>query len=112
MSNPHEQPNLSADNEDPDGWATWAIGIGGAFIVIATVAATCGIFYSAATTEAFEKNVNIRYEERNMVIAAQQAVLEEAAHWESVKNTDDNKSIDRFVIPIDQAMDIIAGNTK
>ena len=112
MSNSHEQPNLASDNEDPDGWATWAIGISGAFIMIATVAATCGLFYSAASNEAFDKSVNIRYEERNMVIAAQQAVLEEAAHWESVKNTDDNKSIDRLVIPIDQAMDIIAGNTK
>ena len=27
MSNSHEQPNLASDNEDTDGWATWAIGI-------------------------------------------------------------------------------------
>ena len=111
MSDPHLQHPVE-DHEDPDGWATWAIGLSGAFIMIATVAATCGIFYSAATTEAFGKSVNIRYEERNMVLAAQQAVLEEATHWESDKNPDERKSIDRLVIPIDQAMDIIAGNTK
>ncbi len=110
MSDPHEQPHLTEDHEDPDGWATWAIGIGGSFLMITTVAFTCGIFYRAATTEALDKNINIRYEQRNMVMAAQQAVLEESAHWVSEHNPAASKSIDRLVIPIDQAMDIVAGN--
>jgi hypothetical protein len=110
MSNPHEQPDLYQDHEDPDGWATWAIGIGGSFLMITTVAFTCGIFYRAATTEALDKNVNIRYEQRNMVLASQQAVLEETAHWITEHNSEDSTSIDTLVIPIDQAMDIVAGN--
>ena len=38
-----------------------AIGIGGAFLMIATVAIACGIFYRSAATEAFDKHINIRY---------------------------------------------------
>ena len=34
MSNSHEQPNLASDNEDPDGWATWAIGIKGYPLIV------------------------------------------------------------------------------
>jgi hypothetical protein len=47
-----------------------------------------------------------------MVIAAQQAVLEEAVHWVSEHNEEESKTINRLVIPIDQAMDIVAGNHK
>jgi hypothetical protein len=111
MSNPHEQPHRE-DHEDPDAWATWAIGLAGAFIMVATVALTCGIFYRASITEASDKSINIRYEERDMVKAAQQAVLEEAAHWVSEQDPDELKSVNRLVIPIDQAMDIIAGNIQ
>ena len=111
MSDPHLQYSVE-DHEDPDGWATWAIGIGGAFLMIATVAIACGIFYRSAATEAFDKHINIRYEQRNMVIAAQQAVLEESAHWVSEHNPSASKTIDRLVIPIDQAMDIVAGNNN
>lgn len=110
MSDPHNQPNVVEDHEDPDGMATWAIGIGGAFLMISTVALSCGIYYRAASTEAHEKHINIRYEQRNMVMAAQQAVLEESAHWVSVHNPDASEMVDRLVIPIDQAMDIVAGN--
>ena len=109
MSDPHVQKPVE-DHEDPDGWATWAIGIGGSFLMIATVALACGIFYRAETSEALEKNINVRYEQRNMVIAAQQAVLEEAVHWVSEHNEEESKTINRLVIPIDQAMDIVAGN--
>ncbi len=112
MSDQHNKPNVVEDHEDPDGWATWAIGIGGTFLMIATVAIACGIFYRAAATEAGEKHINIRYEQRNMVIASQQAVLEESAHWVRVHHPESSKSIDRLVIPIDHAMDIVAGNYK
>jgi len=111
MSDPHLQQPVE-DHEDPDGWATWAIGIGGSFLMIATVALACGIFYRAETSEALDKNINIRYEQRDMVIASQQAVLEESVHWVSEYNENENKSINRLVIPIDQAMDIVAGNHK
>ena len=84
--------------------------IGGTFIVIATVAISCGIYYRAATAEALDKQVNIRYEQRNMVMAAQQAVLEESARWVSKENPSAAESVERLVIPIDQAMDIVAGN--
>jgi hypothetical protein len=80
--------------------------------MIATVALACGIFYRAETTEALDKNINIRYEQRNMVIAAQQAVLEESVHWVSEHNPEESTTINRLVIPIDQAMDIVAGNHK
>lgn len=113
MSNPNEQPHhIAGDYEDPDGLATWAIGIGGSFLMIATVALTCGIFYRAETTEALDKNINIRYEQRNMVIASQQAVLEESVHWVSEHNESESEVTNRLVIPIDQAMDIVAGNNK
>ncbi|HIB01162.1 MAG TPA: hypothetical protein EYO31_04570 [Phycisphaerales bacterium] len=110
MSDPHLQSNQVEDHEDPDAHATWAIGLSGAFLMIATVALTCGIFYRSATTEAHDKNINIRYEQRNMIMASQQAVLEESSHWVSEHNPDDNKAINRLVIPIDRAMDIVAGN--
>ncbi len=107
----HEQPHIENDHEDPDGWATWAIGIGGSFLMITTVAIACGIYYRAATTEAFDKNINIRYEQRDMVRDAQHAVLVESAHW--VSHHDKNgKEVNRLVLPINDAMNIIAGNTK
>ena len=36
MSTPSEHPNLHEENEDPDAFATWAVGIGGALITIAS----------------------------------------------------------------------------
>ena len=110
MSHPHEQPNLDNDHEDPDGWATWAIGMGGALLMIATVSIACGIYYRAATTEAFDKSVNIRYEQRDMVRDAQHAVLREAAHWVSYHNEVSGEEEHRLVLPIDDAMKIIAGD--
>ncbi|MDP7005754.1 MAG: hypothetical protein QF718_06050 [Phycisphaerales bacterium] len=107
----YEQPHIENDHEDPNGWATWAIGIGGSFLMITTVAIACGVYYSAATTEAFDKNVNIRFEQRDMVRDAQHAVLLEAAHWVSHQDESGN-SVRRLVIPVDQAMDIVAGNRK
>jgi len=112
MSTSHEQSQHMYDHEDPDAWATWAIGIGGAFLMIATVAVSCGIYYSSATTETFDKNVNIRYEQRDMVRAQQQVLLEESAHWVREQDPDTGDTIDRLVIPIDMAMDIVAGNMK
>ncbi len=107
----HEQPHIEKDHEDPDGWATWAIGIGGSFLMITTVAIACGIYYRAATTEAFDKNVNIRYEQRDMVRDSQHAILVESAHW--VSHHDENgKEVNRLVLPINDAMNIIAGNAK
>ena len=112
MSHTHEQSNREVeDHEDPDGWATWAIGIGGTFLVIATVAIACGIYYRATTTEALGKHVNIRYEQRDMVRAAQHAVLAESAHW--VSHHDENGlEVHRLVLPINEAMNIIAGNAQ
>ena len=110
MSNPHKQTHLIDDHEDPDGWATWAIGIGGSFLMIATVAIACGIFYRSAETEALKKNINVRYEQRDMVMASQQAVLEESARWVSRHNPSSRETVEHLVIPIDQAMDIVAGN--
>jgi hypothetical protein len=110
MSHANEQPHLANDHEDPDGWATWAIGIGGSFLMIATVAFACGIYYRAATTEAFGKSVNIRYEQRDMVRDAQHAVLAEAAHWVSRQDPNTGEEVNRLVLPINDAMHIIAGN--
>jgi|TARA_Y100000031_G_scaffold15049_1_gene15875 hypothetical protein len=108
----HEQPHIENEHEDPDGWATWAIGIGGSFLMITTVAIACGIYYSAATTEAFDKNVNIRYEERDMVREAQRAVLVESAHWVSEQHPETGETVERLVLPINDAMNIIAGNSN
>ncbi len=108
MSHSHEQPHLKEDHEDPDGWATWAIGIGSTFLMIATVAIACGIYYRAANTEARDKHVNIRYEERDMVMAAQQAVIEESVRWMSRENPSDAGAIDKLVVPINLAMEIVA----
>ena len=110
MSDLHSQPHLTEDHEDPDGWATWAIGIGGTFLMITTVAIACGIYYRAATTEALDKNINIRYEQRDMVLASQRAVLEESARWVKRENPSAAGTIEHLVIPIDHAMDIVAGN--
>ena len=98
--------------EDPDSFGTWGVGICSVFILIATVAIGCGIFYSAQETEAFDKNVNIIYTQRNMVRDAQHAVLQESAHWVSKQDAETGETTSRLVIPIDQAMDIIAGNSQ
>ena len=112
MSTPHEQPHLTPEQEDPNCWATWAIGIGSAFLVISTVAIACGIYYRAATSEALEKNINIRYDQKHMVQAEQRAVIEESAHWVREKDPTTGEVVDRLVIPIDDAMNIIAGNAN
>lgn len=113
MSNPHDNnQDILNDNEDPDGWATWAIGLGGAFLMIATVAIGTGIYYRAVMAEDGVKNINITYEERDMVRAAQQAVLEESAHWVREHDPESGEVVDRLVIPIDDAMNIVAGNTE
>ncbi|MDP7004738.1 MAG: hypothetical protein QF718_00815 [Phycisphaerales bacterium] len=108
----HEQPHIDNDHEDPDAWSTWAIGIGGSFLMITTVAIACGIYYSSATTEAFDKNVNIRYEQRDMVRDAQHAVLVESAHWVSGQHPETGETVERLVLPINDAMNIIAGNSN
>lgn len=111
MSHTHGQSNVEVeDHEDPDGWATWAIGIGGTFLMITTVAIACGIYYRSATTEALDKNVNIRFEQRDMVRAAQHAVLVESAHW--VSHQDGGKGAEKLVLPINEAMAIVAGDGK
>lgn len=112
MSSPNTQPHTTEDHEDPDSLATWAIGIGGSFLMITTVAIACGIYYRAASTEALDKSVNIQYEERNMAQAAQRAVLEETAHWVREHDPSSGEATDRLVVPINDAMNIIADNAN
>ncbi len=112
MNSPDTTPQNIDDHEDPDYLATWAIGIGGSFLMITTVAIACGIYYRASTTESLDKSVNIQYEERNMAQAAQQATLEESAHWVRESDPTSGETTDRLVIPIDDAMNVIAGNTN
>ncbi|HJN70957.1 MAG: hypothetical protein HOC93_03375 [Phycisphaerae bacterium] len=107
--NAHDNIN---DHEDPDGWATWAIGIGGSFLMIATVLIAAGIYYRSLMTESEVKNINIVFEQRNMINEAQQAALEESAHWERRHDPKTGEQHDRLVIPINEAMNIVAGNTK
>ena len=111
MSTPHDHTHdILNDHEDPDGWATWAIGLGGAFLMIATVAIGTGIYYRAVMAEDGVKNINISYEQRDMIIAAQHAVLEESAHRVRTNDPESGEPVDRLVIPITDAMDIISGN--
>jgi len=112
MNTPHEQPHLTQEQEDPNCWATWAIGIGSAFLMITTVAIACGIYYRAATAEALDKNINIRYDQKYMVQAAQRAVIEETAHWVREQDPSSGEVSDRLVIPIHDAMNIVAGNAN
>lgn len=112
MSQQHVQPHLIDDHEDPAGLATWAIGLGGAFLMITTVAIACGIYYYAVTVESFDKSVNIRYEERDIFRSQQQALLAEPAHWVREQDATSGNTTERLVIPIDAAIDIIAGNTN
>lgn len=112
MNTPHEQPHLSQEQEDPNCWATWAIGIASSFLVISTVAFACGIYYRAATTEALEKSINIRYDQKHTVQAEQRAVIEESAHWVRERDPSSGEVIDRLVIPIEDAMNIVAGNAN
>jgi hypothetical protein len=108
----HEHRHEAGDTEDPSGIATWAIGIGGSFLMIATVAIASGIFFRAESWEARVKHVDVRYEQRDMVRAAQHAVLEESAHWVREHDPASGRVVDRLVIPINQAMNIVAGNTE
>jgi hypothetical protein len=112
MSTPHEQPHLTQEQEDPNFWATWAIGISGAFLVVTTVAVACGIYFRAATTEAFDKSINIRYEDNYVVKAEQRAVLDGPPHWVRELDPSTGEVVERLVIPIDEAMNIIAGNAN
>ena len=79
MNTDHDHSDTKRFLEDPESWSLWAIGISSSFLVITTVVFVCGIFYSAQNSEALEKNINVTYEQRNMVRDAQQAVLEESA---------------------------------
>ena len=110
--NNHNTNDHLDDHEDPDGWATWAIGIGGSFLMIATVLIAAGVYYRSLMTEAEVKNINVSFEQRNMIMASQHAVLEEAAHWVRHHDPKTGNSIDRLVIPINDAMNIVAGNTR
>ena len=112
MSTKPKQTTHSVELEDPDSFGIWGIGICSVLILIATVAIGVGIFYSAQESEAFNKNVNIVYTQRNMVRDAQHAVLQESAHWVSEYDAETGLRSSRLVIPIDQAMDIVAGNSK
>ncbi|MDP6692947.1 MAG: hypothetical protein QF444_01360 [Phycisphaerales bacterium] len=113
MSNSHNNSHHTVnDHEDPDGWATWAIGIGGSFLMIATVAIAAGVYYRSVMTEAETKNINVTFEQRDMILEAQQAVLEEAAHWVRHHNPESGETIDRLVIPVNDAMNIVAGSVK
>lgn len=105
----HEPPHLDNDREDPEGWATWACGIGGSLLVITTVVLSCGIYYTAQSTEAHAKSIDIRYEERDMIRQAQREVLQETSHWVVEKNPETNQTSKRLVIPINDAMQIVAG---
>ena len=108
----HNSTHLHEDTEDPNGLATWACGIGGSLLVITTVAIGAGIFYSAQDAEAHKKQIDIRYEERNLFRQGQQNALMEASHWIS-ENDPETKAVNkRLVIPIDQAIEIVAGNLE
>jgi hypothetical protein len=108
----HNANDHSDDHEDPDGWATWAIGLGSSVLVIAAVVISAGIYYRSMMTEAETKNINITFEQRDMIKAAQHAVLEESAHWVQDHDEKTGETRHRLVIPITDAMDIVAGNTK
>jgi len=108
----HDSSHLHEDTEDPNGLATWACGIGGSLLVITTVAIGAGIFYSAQDAEAHKKQIDIRYEERNLFRQGQQDALMEASHWIS-ENDPETKAVNkRLVIPIDQAIEIVSGNLE
>jgi hypothetical protein len=101
MSNSHNNSHHTVnDHEDPDGWATWAIAI------------AAGVYYRSVMTEAETKNINVTFEQRDMILEAQQAVLEEAAHWVRHHNPESGETIDRLVIPVNDAMNIVAGSVK
>ena len=108
----HDSTHLHEDTEDPNGLATWACGIGGSLLVITTVAIGAGIFYSAQDAEAHKKQIDIRYEERNLFRQGQQNALMEASHWISENNPETKAVNKRLVIPIDQAIEIVAGNLE
>ena len=108
----HNSTHLHEDTEDPNGLATWACGIGGSLLVITTVAIGAGIFYSAQDAEAHKKQIDIRYEERNLFRQGKQNALMEASHWIS-ENDPETKAVNkRLVIPIDQAIEIVSGNLE
>ena len=110
MSTDHEHSSPEQFLEDPESWSLWAIGIASALLVITTVVFVAGVFYTSQGSEALDKNVNVRYEQRNMVQDAQQAALDEAAKWVEEKDPETGETKTRLVIPIDQAMDIVSGN--
>ena len=112
MSTPHEQSHLTAEQEDPNSWATWAIGIGSSFLMITTVAIACGIYYRAATAESHEKNIDIRYDKRHAIEATQRATIEKSPHWVREQDPSSGELRDRLVIPIDDAMNIIAADAN
>ena len=111
MSHNNHNDHLD-DHEDPDGWATWAIGLGGAVVTIGTITISAGIYYRSVMSEAAVKQVNVTFEQRDMIKAAQKAVLEESAHWARHYDGETGESRDQLVIPIDHAMDIVAGNVQ
>lgn len=110
--NNHNANDHLDDHEDPDGWATWAIGIGGAVLTLATIVFSAGIYYRSLMSEAAVKQIDVTFEQRDMIKDAQQAVLEESSHWVKHHDPATGEVSDRLVIPVDTAMDIVAGNLK
>lgn len=100
---------LSSDTEDPRGMATWAIGLGSAVVLLAFVLASIGMFNRETMNEVLEKSINIRFEDRNATRDAQHAVLDEEAHWVRERDPISGDIVDRLAIPIEDAMDIVAG---
>ena len=59
--------------------------------------------------EAHAKSIDIRYEQRDMIRQAQEEILQESSHWVVEKDSETNQTTKRLVIPIGDAMEIIAG---
>lgn len=94
------------DHEDPLSGPTWLMGVIGAVLLLVIILGLTALYYGASQEEMREKVYTRDYPDLVELRAQQRARLTGEPHWEE---REVNMEIVRaLVIPIDQAMDLVA----
>ncbi|MDP7070667.1 MAG: hypothetical protein QF561_04895 [Phycisphaerales bacterium] len=109
MSNePHHEPKLSGDAEDPAGGPTWVVGLAGAVLTVVVVLAMISVYYAAERAETQDKVVSVRSQEAEIRREADRLALMDEPHWEQWTDADGVLAGERtLVVPIDTAREIV-----
>ena len=101
----HHEHNLD-DHEDPSASSTWLLGFIGAVLLVVTMLGVTALYYNVKAQQVDEKVVKVNINDVTNARAKQQGRLTDSAHWE--EREDGGEIVRELVIPIDQAMAIVA----